>query len=177
MDGVGCSIVLSNLFNDFLGINEVDVLHVSYGDVQQTILNFINLSDEDTMVIISDLYIETGFLKTILEFEHVKKLLYIDHHERSDSRRGLESLKFMHGGVFQYRWKKGFSAVASAYEFAVKNGFPETDKFDRLVNIIDVYDEWKTDRPEFTEGLSLNSIYWDYGFDKFFEVFYNGLFW
>lgn len=177
MDGAGCSIIMSRLFNDHMAINELDITKTSYNDLKQTITNVVCSSDKDMMVVITDLLVPTAFLKTILEYEHVIKLLYIDHHERFDDRKGLESLKYLHKGKFEYRWKKGFSATSSCYEFSTSHGIPTSKKLDRLVNIIDVFDEWKTTDKNFTEGLGLNEVYWDIGFDKFYNDFYDGLIW
>jgi len=177
MDGVGCSIILSHLFKDKMELGDIEITKTSYSDLHQTIMNTISYPQEDTILIISDLGVDTEFLKKILEIPHIKKLLYIDHHERSDSRTGLDSLKYFNKGKFQYRWRKGFSATASVYEFCLKSGIDQSKELDYLVKVIDAYDEWKLKDPKFNEGLALNEIYWDIGFDEFFNKFYHGLEW
>jgi len=177
MDGVGCSIIMNKLFHDHMGLDKIQITKTSYGDLFQNIMNFASYPEEDTVLIITDLSVETHFLKKILELPHIKKLLYIDHHERSDARKGLEGLKYFYSGKFQYRWRKGISATKSAYEYSIKNGIQPTKELDRLVSIIDVYDEWRKDDPKFTEGLALDEVYWDIGFEAFYDQFYDGLIW
>jgi len=177
MDGVGCSIIINKLFHDVMGFDELQISKTSYGDLFQNILNFVSYPQEETILIISDLNVETHILKKILDISHIKRLIYIDHHERSDDRKGLEGLKLLYSSKFTYKWQKGFSATKTAYEYAKSLGLEPTKEFDKLVNIIDVYDEWRKDDSKFNEGLSLNEIYWDGGFEEFYKQFYNGLIW
>jgi oligoribonuclease NrnB/cAMP/cGMP phosphodiesterase (DHH superfamily) len=177
MDGVGCSIIMNKLFHDHLGFDESQIVRATYNDLFQNIMNFASFPQEDTILIITDLNVETQFLKKLLDLSNVKKLLYIDHHERSDGRKGLESLKYFEPSRFEYRWRKGVSATKSAYDFSVKHGIQTSKEFEKLINIIDIYDEWHKSDIRFNEALGLNSIYWDIGFDEFYKKFYDGLVW
>jgi len=177
LDGVVCSIIMSHLFKDHLKLGDIQQVQLNYVDTEQMILNTLNSQKENVFVIITDLRIETKFLKTILKMDSVFKLVYIDHHEREDDRRGLDSLMYVHKEKFIYIWRIGYSASELSYQLAKKQNVPITDKLNYLVQCADLYDEWRIKDKRFQEGFNLNEIYWEFGFEKFFEYFYEGLVW
>jgi len=177
LDGASCAIVMKQLFNNHLDLGKVQRTPVGYEDTNQLILNKLSVNPDDVFLIITDLRIETKFLKLLLNMKKIKKLLYIDHHERDDDRKGLESLKYLFKEKFSYRWRKGFSATELCYQLAKERGLPTTLELDNLVKCTDVYDEWKLTDKEFDKGFALNEVFWELGFFNFFDKMYNGLVW
>jgi len=178
MDGAGCAVIIKHLFKEKLGLGKVHRTTVSYNDTEQIISNEVSSSQEDTLLIITDVRVQTSFLKKLLtDYHQVKKILYVDHHEREDGRKGLEGLKYLHPSKFEYRWRKGYSATQLCYDLAREHGIPTTDELDLFVECVDCYDEWKLDEEKFNEGFGLNETFWELGFHKFFDETFNGLVW
>lgn len=177
LDGVSSAIIMKHLFNVYYGLGKVHRFSVGYEDTNQLILNKLSTDPDDTFLIITDLRIETKFLKLLLNMKKIKRLLYIDHHEREDDRKGLEGLKYIFKEKFTYRWRKGYSATELCYQLAKERGLPTTSKLDNLVKCTDVYDEWKLNDSKFDEGFALNEVFWELSFFKFFDKMYDGLTW
>jgi len=178
MDGAGAAIVMKKLFKDHLGLGKVERHSVGYSETNQMILNILStVQDEDIFLIITDLRIETKFLTLLLRMDKIKNLLYVDHHERSDGRTGLESLKYLHKSRFMYRWRKTYCATELCFQLAKEHGMPSTSEFDKLIARVDAYDMWHENNKHFQEAFGLNELFWELGFNPFIDQFYDGLIW
>ena len=179
LDGAGCAIAIKHLFNRHLQLGKVQVETIGYIDTKQFIFNNLSIhKDEDLLLIVSDVRVETEVLNSILStFPNVRKFLYVDHHERVDDRKGLEGIKYLQKGRFDYRWRKGHAAAKLCYEIAREQGASNSSEMEKLIKCIDAYDEWKIEEQPFREGYRLNEVFWEMGFFPFYDKFNEGLKW
>jgi len=156
LDGIGCDIILSKLYK----------FERKYKCGYPKMKKFIedgNMSGYDSAVV-ADLSLTKEQFDTISN-EYGDKFLYIDHHGPSvDMVNGIEnnpSKCFM---------DKKFSATGITFQLFQKNLPKNMVPF---VSAVDAYDCWRhsTHGNAFLTGYSLNILFWELGYNYFFDRF------
>lgn len=176
LDGV-CSGIIAKRFFDERNM-EATVSSASYGDVDQ-VLTGIRMSQKEQgqeyTAVITDLCVAATQLLEFLKDPLCKHLVYVDHHPRRDAvGLTVEDLKARYHKKFKVRLigegERNKAACLLAHEL-----FDPNDAVSKKLAFYgDAYDCWRLDSQSFMRGYGLNALFWEYGFDKFFERFYGG---
>jgi oligoribonuclease NrnB/cAMP/cGMP phosphodiesterase (DHH superfamily) len=172
MDGAGCAVFVKNAIKLQQKLGKVIRVYANYDRIPEIIHNTVySYKDEDICLFITDMRIDIKDLKMVLEQPNVKRLVYIDHHERGEKNRGaLEGLKYTHKKFF-YRWRQGMSATILTKSFFEDQGMVFDSSLDELARRVDLFDEWRVEDKDFMKGHSLNYLFWSLGADGFVDAF------
>ena len=163
LDGVGCDIVLSNLF-DFEKKRKT-----GYGHLGKIFVNG-DLRFYDSCFV-TDISLEKFQLQELID-EYKEKLLYTDHHIVTEKVINGCSNKDKSTILF----KDGMSATAILFRHFYPMAGQKMDHLTGLVTFIDSYDIWrhKNYPDKFEVGHKLNVLFWHYKYDYFFDRYRKG---
>lgn len=108
----------------------------------------------------------------LLKLYDCQKIIWIDHHQYEyDVKEYIKTIPkfrclFIHD--------KTKSACRLTNEFISANWEKAALRCKELCDLGDIYDMWRTVNPRFIEAYSINDLYWEYKYEKFFNVFKDG---
>ena len=161
LDGISCQIVLHNYFPNVTRMN------IGYGKIDE----YLDILDEScnttnfTKVFITDLsfsYIQLEKLSKICRKYPKISFYFIDHHPFEEEYKHLILSNF-HIIITN---KASATKLTNLY---IKKNFEVTEytELDRYVDLVNVYDMWLDNAPDFNLGLVYNDLFWQYGIDHF----------
>ena len=161
LDGVGCDIVLSKLFNF------KKRLKVGYNRVDEYISNGYLMFYDACFV--TDLSLKSEHIQRLTD-EYENKFFYSDHHIITEDELHNCDIK---GSTILFNTE--LSSTANILRYFHKSFGSNKEMID-LARYISVYDMWQHDKYslDFNQGHALNVLFWYYKYDYFFERFKNG---
>jgi hypothetical protein len=167
MDGVSSYRIAKHAFNQIHPNAQTDMKCGGYDKVTPN-LRILAESGNDILVI-TDLQVLKDDLKFALK--HWKTVYLFDHH--LDSAK-YEPLAKTIPERFIYYYDVNMSATAIVYKWAICEqniNSLKTQNWKKLVGLVNTYDLWKTDRPDWQEAYDLNELFWHKNFWKFGDKF------
>jgi len=155
LDGIGACIPVKI----FAYKKQIDYsyINISYDEITNSIGSF----EFGDINYITDLNFQENdiklFLKVVKE-NPTKKFFYFDHHQYTDMELALFSAaqeKFVN---FNYIIDTTICAAQITYNYFEKVCGDVNLK--SLINLINIYDTWKTDNPLFNEAFLLDKVFW-----------------
>lgn len=162
LDGIGCQVVLRWQYTN------VYYKTISYNRIYDTLVELDNNLDYDrtkSQIFISDLSLKPNeilLLKTICEKNPDVKIILADHHIRTPDI--VELYKSFPKNFIDLHTEQQCSAMILFYYFGVNN-----NKIRELIELVNSYDLWLVDRPNFMDALILNEIYESMSHQDFFN--------
>jgi oligoribonuclease NrnB/cAMP/cGMP phosphodiesterase (DHH superfamily) len=136
----------------------VDFKGATYEYVNQLAEELFKESDTYRYIFIVDISISEELLSKL-----PTNCFIFDHHSTS---------KYLNGHSQCY-WKQGHCGSVIAWMALFPDRTP-TPTFGKLMSLCNTYDMWKIDSPRFKEAQDLNVLQMKYGYQEFFEKFYDG---
>ena len=163
MDGYGCRLSFMRAYPD-----SQRVLHVGYDAIIDGLNHFdgiLSLNEIDGLYI-TDLSFSSKdalHLLSLVQRHPTKSFIYVDHHphDTGDVIEAFENLKRCVN--FRLIHTERFCATYIFYKYLKSiNKMPENndDTFGKIIELIDVYDTWKTDDKRFSAAITLNDAFY-----------------
>jgi oligoribonuclease NrnB/cAMP/cGMP phosphodiesterase (DHH superfamily) len=148
LDGYGCQIIISNYFST----QNVSYMNSSYTKIDETIeyIAELGVNQNISVIFITDLNLSQNNINTLKPLLENTRIYVIDHHP-------VEFKEFKHSN-FKFIWSEEFCGTYLTWKFLNKNN--KLDRFKQFVSVIDSFDVWKKNDPNFTTGLLLNDEFW-----------------
>lgn len=161
LDGVSCDILMSKMF-DFTIKHKCGYLKVKEKISQGDMMWF-----DSAVVTDIDLTLDQYLF---LSGEYKDRFLYIDHHKPA-----VDMINDLPKNFSKCIVSTKFSATA-----LILQSFKKLHKLPGIfpyVSVVDAYDKWRFDThpDQFEAGYDLNSLFWYYGYDDFYDRFSNNL--
>ena len=163
LDGIACHILLYNLFG-----KDIKVYKTGYDKIPKVVDTII--TEKNVMgvknLIITDISLEQKFVDRIVG-AFGNNCFLIDHHE-STTKVDLSSIRNVVNTnlagcalVFQ-TFKEKLQKLSNYKELSL------------LTKYADAYDMWRIEKEDFKYGYTLNSLFWAFHWDEFFNRFKYG---
>jgi len=159
LDGVVSSIVLKNAIPKNL---DFEIACTGYLSLTKKIKQL----EPCDYLFITDLNLDLTQVE-LLKTKKFKRLFYFDHHITSP--KALEVLQELNSKIIIDDLRCGSKIT---FDYFSDRGI---DFLEELVETTNQYDLWSSEIPEFTLAVSLNDLFWNISFNKFYEDFKHGL--
>jgi len=136
----------------------VDFKGATYEYVNQLAEEIFKESDDYRYIFIVDISISEELLAKL-----PKNCFIFDHHSTS---------KYLNNNLQCY-WKEGHCGSVVAW-MSLFPGKTPPPAFGKLMSLCNTYDMWQIDSPRFKQAQDLNVLQMKYGYQEFFEKFYDG---
>jgi len=167
MDGYGCNLSILKAFGP-----SSRILNISYVNIINK-LQYIQSEDlsEITEFYITDL--KFGELETIELYKLVKhnqhiNFIYVDHHPFDTEKQFkiMEKLKSFNN--FKLIHTEKYCASYILYKYFIKNNILKKDEnFNKIIEIINVFDTWEINHKKFKLALALNDLFYSWNRQRF----------
>lgn len=162
LDGVGCNIIISNVFKN------VTYFNTSYGKIQEYLEILDNsIQNEQCAVFITDLMFKGEDYTSLIDLCNRKpnaKFFYLDHHHYDFELNGLSNLKIIHD--------ESKCGTMLTWDFLKNKIHKESFEYlENLVQKINAFDLYLTESEHFKAGFILNELFWSYKLKPFFIKF------
>lgn len=167
MDGVASYRIAKHVFDQLYPNVPNDFKCGGYDKVPNNIRELAKLGND--ILVITDLQVLKDDLKFALS--HWKLVYMFDHHLNSEAYAPIAE-RFP--TRFIYHFTTELSATAIVYKWAIKDKnimSLKTAQWQKLVELVNIYDLWKTSRPNWQEAYDLNELFWHKNFWKFGDKF------
>ena len=170
LDGIGSDILLSGMFPI------AKKYHYGYQKVKGVIDN-TNLLKQFDSIMVPDLCLTYEQFKKLNEI-YQDRFLYVDHHLAS---MNLYTTLWASDNKPTMYIDTSMCATALVYtkmrKYLGDMNEETSNNIKRLVTYVDSYDMWrhKTHPDTFDKGYNLNTIFFEYGYNKFFDKFKYGI--
>ena len=140
---------------------------VTYNSIEK-VLNKVKKEEFDVLWIL-DINLTEEQLDIIKTFVGYKRIIHIDHHEYEYSVQD-----YMEGYLYHFVHDPSISACLATNNF-IKSRWPKAQQKCEEFSILgNIYDTWIRSSPRFKEAYSINDLYWEYKYEKFFMKFRKG---
>lgn len=162
LDGISSVINVYNIIEDK---SNFQYMLTGYTSLERRLKNLHK--EEFDVLWVLDLNLAKEYIKYL---PSDKKIIWIDHHNYEyDVNEETKHLKCT------FIYDKNVCASLQTYKYLTSNGFNIPEKVKILSQITDIYDNWKKTETLWNKAYSLNDLFWEYDFEKFFAKFKNGL--
>lgn len=172
LDGVGCSILMYQALKNknFYG-HEYQHTLAGYNLFLDTNKFYSKLEKNGpTHLIITDMNVPAEIIENLLEFDFIKSILYIDHHQTVNFEK-IDELKEKYKEKFICIIDDTYCATKLVCNYLKSKKLLNND-YDFFADIVDTYDRWQTEGPLFkSHAFPMNDLYQKYGYTSFFSRF------
>lgn len=164
LDGAGCVI---NVMNAIPKSCDYIWKASGYGKVDK-IMDELGKSGFDVFFVTDLNFNEEQFRRLGSFKKKNNKIIYIDHH--AYPKYDVEELGQELG--ITVVWDRRFSGTHNTFNYL--DGFNKLPKLKELTTLVDTYDLWKKEDPDFEKAHAFNDLFWEYSMYKFIDRFKRG---
>jgi oligoribonuclease NrnB/cAMP/cGMP phosphodiesterase (DHH superfamily) len=165
-DAMGCLMAIYEAFPN-IKITMFETNYVNILEVTDRMLQYIQRNNIEVLFVTDVSF--SGDKELLIELStYCPKFLWIDHHQYSEG--------FFDGLDFEYIYNKDKSASLLTYEYFKlqdKIKGPREQRLNTIIKLINAYDIWLKDTPEFLPGFDLNNYSMQYSVESFAQRIYN----
>ena len=171
LDGVGCSILLKNVYRD----SDINVEYCDYNNINEKVEEFLNLNEDLSfdLIFITDISVNESIAERIqekVELNKYNKFVLLDHHKTADWLNKYTWATVEENSEYLERKTSGTQMLhewmVSHNSEYIKNNWYNSKEFIRLVND---YDTWHWNTIGDLIPKKFNDLLYIYGRDKFIE--------
>jgi len=156
LDGAGCAIVAKHCIHNWVNIGgKIELIQADYDKIDEIAQKIYDESTDYDLILFADITPSEEIGRKLLGINYV---FFIDHHK---SREYLAD----------YPGKAYYNTEDSATLILWRDFFQE-QMIMNLLMCIDAWDSWKLDSTFRNDGVRLNYLFHQYGFDDFINEFY-----
>lgn len=171
LDGVGCSILLKNVYRD----SEINVEYCDYNNINEKVEEFLNLNEDLSfdLIFITDISVNESIAERIqekVELNKYNKFVLLDHHKTADWLNKYTWATVEENSEYLERKTSGTQMLhewlISHNSDYIKNNWYNSKEFIRLVND---YDTWYWNSVGDLLPKKLNDLLYIYGRERFID--------
>ena len=174
LDGYGCILtaikmgkplnyINTGYDNITLNLNKILSESIQTGKIQTLYITDLNFSEPDTILLYS-----------IVKHNPNIDIIYIDHHHYESEKQNKIFEKMKEFPNFKFIHTQKYSATYIFYQYCLKKGLIEYDAdYDKVMYLIDVFDNWRDTDPLFKSALYFNDVFIDTINGDFLTYFIN----
>jgi oligoribonuclease NrnB/cAMP/cGMP phosphodiesterase (DHH superfamily) len=145
-----------------------------YAADYHTIDKILQKIQKDTfdLLWILDLNLTKAQVDMLGQLTSYKKIIWIDHHHYEyDVKQYIKDKQILDCVFIHDETISACLATNNFIEYNWPNAHETCKEFCKLG---DIYDMWRTDNSRFNEAYAINDLYWEYKYEKFFNIFKDG---